>query len=360
MKLGSSSVVFLMLGLLLFFAYWVTPVPAQAASDTQYVQEISYALEQPFGGETIIQSWGQYIQLVYQFAVTLVSIIAVVLIMLGGVRWIVAAGNESAITEAKEMITSAIMGLVIALLSYTLLVFINPQLVEQSFSVAKIPVPNSDAEFWKREWCNASTPAIASESCNSSISGTQQCSEVVCGDTAVYEWGGVSATCRGGKCDSGNGSPNCYPKPDNPYSAASCQMQDCGEWARTCYNNNSDPSKVDSYNECLCKYYQTKVMPLMGAGTDPNSYTQAQFQQFYLFCTEAYSQEDFVSAIRLNSGSVYTPTSTTGLENVGLNCNFGCNISNTVDTSVYTAYKSALAEFFTGSSHTSLQYKCDK
>lgn len=359
MKLGSYSVVFLTLGLLLS-AYLATPIPAQAVSTITYVRDISYTLEQPFGGETIIQSWGQYIQLVYQFAVTLVSIIAVVLIMLGGVRWIVAAGNESAITEAKEMITSALMGLVIALLSYTLLVFINPKLVEQSFSVAKIPVPNSDLNFWKREWCNTKSPAIASESCNSATGGTQQCSEVVCGDTAVYEWGGATAVCRGARCASGDGTPGCYPKPENPYSAASCQMQDCGKWAQKCYSDYDDPKDIDEYNECLCEYYQTKVMPLMGAGTDPNSYSPEQFQQFYLFCTEAYSQADFVSAIRLNSGSVYTPTSTIGLENVGLNCNFGCNISNTADTSVFTAYSSALVEFITGSSQTSSQMKCDK
>ena len=101
----------------------------------------AYELEQPFGGTTSVTSIGEYVQLVYEFAVGLVSIIAVVLIMIGGVRWIAAAGNESAITEAKEMITSAVMGLIIAVLSYTLLLFINPQLTEIETSIAKIPVP---------------------------------------------------------------------------------------------------------------------------------------------------------------------------------------------------------------------------
>lgn len=110
-----------------------------------------YVLEQPFGGETAVTSFGQYIQLVYEFSVGLVSIAAVVLIMIGGLRWIVAAGNESTITEAKEMITSAIMGLVIALLSYTLLLFINPQLTDLESSVAKIPLPLS---------CGTPDPAV--------------------------------------------------------------------------------------------------------------------------------------------------------------------------------------------------------
>lgn len=363
MKLRSYHATFLTLSLLMA-AFWATiiPLPVQAAPTT-YVQEIYYTLEQPFGGETIIQSWGQYIQLVYQFAVTLVSIIAVVLIMLGGVRWIVAAGNESAITEAKEMISSALIGLVITLLSYTLLVFINPKLIEQNFSVVKIPVPTSDSDFWKREWCSATTPAIASESCNSSISGTQQCSDVVCGDTAVYKWGGASLICRGAKCASGVGTPTCSPKPSNPMNEASCQMQDCSKWVYECYKDSPPTTtNMDQFNDCLCKYYQTKVMPLMGAGKDPSSYTPAQFQQFYLFCTEAYPQEDTVSKIRTNSGGVYSPTSTAlaNLDTTGLNCNFDCNLSNTVDTSVFTAYTSAVAEFFTGTSRTTSIPKCDK
>ncbi|EKD76028.1 MAG: hypothetical protein ACD_43C00246G0001, partial [uncultured bacterium] len=100
-----------------------------------------YSLEQPFGGTSSVTNIGEYIQLVYEFAVGLISIIAVVLIMIGGVRWIIAAGNESAIGEAREMITSAVLGLVIALLSYTILVFISPELLNIDSSIAKIPIP---------------------------------------------------------------------------------------------------------------------------------------------------------------------------------------------------------------------------
>lgn len=100
-----------------------------------------YQLEQPFGGVANVASIGEYIQLVYQFALGIVGIIAVVLIMFGGVRWIAAAGNESVISEAKEIITSAVTGLMIALLSYVILAFINPQTLDTDVSVFKIPIP---------------------------------------------------------------------------------------------------------------------------------------------------------------------------------------------------------------------------
>src|SRR3989338_8645953 len=83
--------------------------------------EDKYTLEQPFGGTAAVANLGEYIQLVYQFALGVVGIFAVVLIMFGGLRWISAAGNESVIGEAKEIITSAVTGLAIALLSYIIL-----------------------------------------------------------------------------------------------------------------------------------------------------------------------------------------------------------------------------------------------
>lgn len=112
-----------------------------AAADYVPGPDSGYDLEQPFAGEDNVKNVGEYIQLVYRFALGIVGIIAVVLIMFGGLRWMAAAGNESIITEAKEIVTSAVTGLVIALLSYVILAFINPQTLNLSVSVFKIPKP---------------------------------------------------------------------------------------------------------------------------------------------------------------------------------------------------------------------------
>lgn len=52
------------------------------------------------------------------------GIIAVVIIMLGGFRWMTAMGNESKIDEAKKLLGAGVIGLVIILSSYGLAQFI--------------------------------------------------------------------------------------------------------------------------------------------------------------------------------------------------------------------------------------------
>lgn len=72
---------------------------------------------------------GQYLANFYNFFVALIAIIAVVMIMWGGFKRIMAAGNAESIKGANQTITGALVGLVIALMSYSLLRLINPSLV---------------------------------------------------------------------------------------------------------------------------------------------------------------------------------------------------------------------------------------
>ncbi len=70
-----------------------------------------------------------YVSQVYQFIVSSIGIIAAVMIMFNGFRWVTAGGNAEAITVAKGGVTNAIIGLLIALMSYVLLYTVNAQLV---------------------------------------------------------------------------------------------------------------------------------------------------------------------------------------------------------------------------------------
>lgn len=113
----------------------------EKSAPVEYVgNNINYTLEQPFGGVSSVASFAAYVQLVYQFGLGIIGIMATVLIMFGGVKWISAAGNESIIGDAKEIIIAAVTGLTIALLSYIILLIINPQLVNISLNIIKIPV----------------------------------------------------------------------------------------------------------------------------------------------------------------------------------------------------------------------------
>lgn len=79
----------------------------------------------------------EYIRYFYQFFVTSAGVLSTVMIVFGGFRWLTAAGNAQRIGEAKETITSAIFGLVLALVSYVLLYTINPSIV----SLEKLTIP---------------------------------------------------------------------------------------------------------------------------------------------------------------------------------------------------------------------------
>ena len=69
-----------------------------------------------------------FIQKAYSFSIGLIAIMAVIMIMIGGVKWILAAGNPGSIGDAQKTITAAVSGLVLALLSYAILNTINPNL----------------------------------------------------------------------------------------------------------------------------------------------------------------------------------------------------------------------------------------
>jgi hypothetical protein len=70
-----------------------------------------------------------YITAVYNFGIWTVGISALLMISIGGFMYITAAGNSSSMGKAKGVITDALFGLVLALISYLLLYIINPDLV---------------------------------------------------------------------------------------------------------------------------------------------------------------------------------------------------------------------------------------
>ena len=71
---------------------------------------------------------GEYLLAVYRYAIVVASILAVVFIIIGGLQWTISGGSPEKIKSAQKKIAGAITGLIIALLSYTLLYIINPTL----------------------------------------------------------------------------------------------------------------------------------------------------------------------------------------------------------------------------------------
>jgi hypothetical protein len=85
-----------------------------------------------------VKDMGQYIGGLYKYFVSVIGIIAALMVFYGGLRWLSAGGNASRVKEAKETIFAALIAILIAFGSYTLLYTINRKLVDINPPVLKL------------------------------------------------------------------------------------------------------------------------------------------------------------------------------------------------------------------------------
>lgn len=84
---------------------------------------INQGIGSTFGlGTTSLE--GTVIRIV-QWALGLLALVAVIVIMYGGFIWMTAGGNEEKIAQAKKIITRAVVGLIIVLLSWAIVMFVD-------------------------------------------------------------------------------------------------------------------------------------------------------------------------------------------------------------------------------------------
>jgi ketopantoate hydroxymethyltransferase len=72
----------------------------------------------------VVQTVGNIINILLGF----LGVIAVVLILIGGFKWMMSQGNEEKIGEAKKLLGAGVVGLVIIFIAYALAYFIITQL----------------------------------------------------------------------------------------------------------------------------------------------------------------------------------------------------------------------------------------
>jgi hypothetical protein len=72
---------------------------------------------------------GGYIVALYNFLLGAIGIIAMMMLVYGGFRYMTSAGNPTAMGDAKDIFYSAIIGLALALISYLIISAINPELL---------------------------------------------------------------------------------------------------------------------------------------------------------------------------------------------------------------------------------------
>lgn len=100
------------------------------------------------GGVTVTnETISIYLGALYKFLIGIAAMLAVFMIAYGGVLWLFAGGKGDTIGKAKETIIAAISGLLLALASYAILYFINPELVALKFpDVSTVPYAVEDLD----------------------------------------------------------------------------------------------------------------------------------------------------------------------------------------------------------------------
>lgn len=69
-------------------------------------------------------NFGQIIQTVTNFVLGLAGAIAVIMIVVGGIMYATSAGNDQQVAKAKNTILGAVVGLIIAVLAYSIISFV--------------------------------------------------------------------------------------------------------------------------------------------------------------------------------------------------------------------------------------------
>ncbi len=114
----------------------VSPVFAQTAATTAPAPAATapaarpgvfpFTLSKPLGTQTTVTGLNDYIRAIYRYALAIVTTIAIIMITYGGFRYLIGATSGD-IAKGKEIISNAIIGLLLVFGAYLILQTVNPQ-----------------------------------------------------------------------------------------------------------------------------------------------------------------------------------------------------------------------------------------
>ncbi len=109
---------------------FLIPISVDAVDSYKFKVPIGDFKEITFKKKGTTKPIADYIQEIYKYAIGVVAILATVVMMIGGVVWITAGGNQTRVGEAKQYISGSLTGMVLVFCSYMILNTINPDLVK--------------------------------------------------------------------------------------------------------------------------------------------------------------------------------------------------------------------------------------
>lgn len=86
------------------------------------------ACAKPASGATELFGEGGIFITITNILLFIIGAIAVVMLIIGGIRYVVSSGDQNAVTSAKNTILYAIIGIVVAFLAYAAVNFVTAQL----------------------------------------------------------------------------------------------------------------------------------------------------------------------------------------------------------------------------------------
>ena len=106
----------------------LAPAVSLAQGDTFGIQKVSTGLGDTLGHKGLIDT----ITGIIKIGLSLLGIIAVVIILAGGFKWMTAGGNEDKVGEARKMIISGVIGLAIIMSAFAIANFVIGSLAKQT------------------------------------------------------------------------------------------------------------------------------------------------------------------------------------------------------------------------------------
>lgn len=161
-----------------------------------------------FGGKTQFTDVGDFLKTNYNLALSIISIVAVIMIIIAGIQWVSSGGNSEMITSAKKRISGAVIGMFIAFFSYIILNTINPALVNLRLPQVWMIRPYVVTPEFCRDITESPQFALAAKN-GAPISADAlkkpewkavETKGMDCGDKYFSQIGGT-ATCAGSKCE---------------------------------------------------------------------------------------------------------------------------------------------------------------
>lgn len=82
---------------------------------------------------------------IIRFILLIAFIIAFIMLLIGGIRWIMAGGDEKSVEKARNTITAALIGLVVILVAYALIrvveIFFGVNVITGTTEIPKFDAP---------------------------------------------------------------------------------------------------------------------------------------------------------------------------------------------------------------------------